>query len=163
MKTKESVMRIIIFSILLCVVLGFVFSVYANILIPKMDAMEEKGSEPNLLWLFEYSSLLLPAFSIIVFLGVCYMNKDKHIPVVSHKEQFVITLVAIAFIYVVLLPYAKETVLLDPETEEEIGTLLQHSYFWLGVQIIPTTIIAAYHAIRSGSEKKETEGVKNEK
>jgi amino acid transporter len=162
MKTKESVMRIVIFSILLCVILGLVFSIYANKLIPKMDEMEEKGDEPNLLWLFEYASILLPTVVIVVFFGVCYMNKDKHIPVVSHREQFIIALVAIVFLYAILLPYAKGTVLIDPETEEQMGTLLQSTYFWFGVQVIPTTIIAAYHAIRSGTEKKELEGGKNE-
>ncbi len=163
MKTKESVIRIIIFSLLLCILLALVFNLHADKLIPKLDAMEEEGKEPNLLWLFKHVSLALPTVAILAFFGVCYLNKEKYIPVVSQREQFIIMLVGIAFIYVVLLLYAKGTPIFDAETEEQIGTLLGSTYLWFGAQIIPTVIIAAYHAIRSGSEKRELEGENNEK
>ena len=158
MKTKETVIRIIIFSILLCVLLALLFNIYADKLVPKFEAMEKEDKEPNLLWLFEHLSLALPAVAILAFFGVCYMNKEKHIPIITHNEQFIIMLVGIVFIFVVLLLRAKSTPVYDLETEEQIGTLLDSTYLWFGAQIIPTVIIAAYHKIRSGSEKKELEG-----
>ena len=162
MKTKETVIRIIIFSILLCAIFALLFNIYADKLVPKLDAMEKEGEEPNLLWLFEHLSLALPTVAILAFFGICYMNKDKHIPIVTHNEQFIIMLVGIVFVFVALLLYAKSTPVFDVETEEQVGSVLDGTYLWFGAQIIPMFIIAAYHKVRSGSEKKELEGGKDE-
>ncbi|MBR3879575.1 MAG: hypothetical protein IKJ24_05585 [Clostridia bacterium] len=151
------IIKIILFSVMVCFVMSAILSVYLDAVPEKIAELTEKGKMENTIWLVKYASYLSPIIIISVILTVCY--KFGYVKVESQRDKAVILAVLLIFIYAVMLPDAitKSEGWLDPplEGEEETVSVLEQSIGWFAAQIIPFAIAIGYHLVKASSEKKE--------
>ena len=156
---KPDKSRIAIFSGVLCILSMILLHLYANQVQDFIVKVNEKKNMPNVTWLLDHVTILLPVLILAVMLTVIYSNKDKYIPVITQREKTYITLFTALFTYLVMLPYvyfkSKNGEAVDAEEIEAVETLWDITYKWFFVQVIPFMILISYHATRAGSEARE--------
>ena len=156
---KPDKSRIAIFSGLLCIMSMILLHLYANQVQEFIVKVNEKKNMPNVTWLLDHVTILLPVCILAVMLTVIYYNKDKYIPVVTQREKMYIALFTALFTYLVMLPYvyfkSKNGENVETEEIEVVETLWDITYKWFFVQVIPFMILISYHATRAGSEARE--------
>ena len=156
---KPDKSRITIFSGVLCILSMILLHLYANQVQDFIVKVNEKKNMPNVTWLLDHVTILLPVLLLAVMLTVIYSNKDKYIPVITQREKTYITLFTALFTYLVMLPYvyfkSKNGEAVDAEEIEAAETLWDITYKWFFVQVIPFMILISYHATRAGSEARE--------
>ena len=156
---KPDKSRIAIFSGVLCILSMILLHLYANQVQDFIVKVNEKKNMPNVTWLLDHVTILLPVCILAVMLTVIYSNKDKYIPVITQREKTYITLFTALFTYLVMLPYvyfkSKNGEVVDAEEVEAVETLWDITYKWFFVQVIPFMILISYHATRAGSEAVE--------
>ena len=156
---KPDKSRIAIVSGVLCILSMILLHLYANQVQDFIVKVNEKKNMPNVTWLLDHVTILLPVLILAVMLTVIYSNKDKYIPVITQREKTYITLFTALFTYLVMLPYvyfkSKNGEAVDAEEIEAVETLWDITYKWFFVQVIPFMILISYHATRAGSEARE--------
>lgn len=153
-----NVFRVIVCSIVVCIVLGFLLYMFHNALPDVIDKLEEEGKMENFIEILKYNSHIPPVIILVGVIALFYAGKDKYIPVGTQKEKLIVSSVAAAFTYFVMLPYV---MIISRDAAafggSAIDTVLDGTVTWFAAQIIPFIILISYHAIRMSSEKKELE------
>ena len=84
-----------------------------------------------------------------------YRDKQKYVPVYTQREKLYVSIILAVLTVVTLL-----FVFIDDgkvDANDGILSLLEKTYMWFAAQIIPLSVLIAYHSIRSESEKRELE------
>ncbi len=105
-KKKINILRIVAYSLILCVLTVAVFSVTEVLFERLARAVGEKtDTTKNALWLISFAEnfTLLPV--LLAALGLLYVKGNEDVRAVYYKEKKIITLIAAAFLYFAFLPY----------------------------------------------------------
>ncbi len=146
-KIKVSVLRLLAFSLVLCLVTVAVFAVSEVIferLSRKVDATSDDTK--NTRWLMEHAENLMLLPIIAAVSGLFYRkNADDRINALYHREKKYQLLILLAFLYLVFLPYyISQNIAGDMTVFEALGD----KALWFATQFIPILALIMYQSDR---------------
>ena len=151
------IIKIIVFSVLICIVMVAVLGAYVKLVPEKIAELTEKGKMDNTIWLVTYASYLPPIIIVSVILTILY--KFGYVKVESQRDKVIILVVLLIFTYAVMLPevISRSEGWRNPpaEGEEDVVSLIEQTIGWFVAQIIPFALAIGYHLVKASSEKKE--------
>ena len=157
MEAENAVFKLIICTVILCVIMSVMFAVYNSTVADTIAELEENGKMENMIWLVRYGSCLPPVIIVAIILTCFYSFGGHYTPVITQKHKAIVVGVTFAFTYVILLG----GVMLsspgwnNPELGEE--NTFASCVGWFVAQLVPFMILLSYHLVRMSSEKKELE------
>ena len=166
-KIKVSILRILAFSILLCVLTVATFS-FSEILFERLSRGVNQTSDNTKVtrWILENGKNILLFPILALFGAVCYgKNDDDAINAIYHKEKKIQLIILFAFLYFVFLPYYVHH---NMAANTSVIEVLGDKVVWFTVQIIPISALIMYHSDRAdklfekSKENKDDEGEENE-
>ena len=163
-RIKVSILRILAFSMLLCVLTVATFS-FSEILFERLSRGVNPTSDSTKVtrWILENAKNILLFPILALFGAVCYRkNDDDSINAIYHKEKKIQLIVLFVFLYFVFLPYYVHH---NMAANTSVIEVLGDKVVWFTVQIISISALIMYHSDRSAklSEKNEdSEGEENE-
>lgn len=152
---KYDYYRMCLGALIACLVMIGMFAINNEILIDYIAELEEKKDSPNLVWLVKHFAVSIPTLSVVIVMCAVYHDKQKYVPVYTQREKLYISLVVAALTIITLI----FIIIDDGVVDAKDGTLslLEKTYTWFAAQIVPLSVLIAYHTIRMGSEKRELE------
>ena len=149
-RIKVSVLRILAFTLVLCVVAVAAFA-FSEMLVERLlrgiDA--SKDANKNAIWVLGHMENLL-FFPIVAFFGaLLYRNvEDNETRAIFHKEKKIGFILLFIFVYFAFLPYyVTQNMAGDMSVFDAIGDKV----LWFSTQVIPLLALIMYHSDR---EKK---------
>ena len=166
-RIKVSILRILAFSMLLCVLTVATFS-FSEILFERLSRGVNQTSDNTKVtrWILENGKNILLFPILAIFGAVCYRkNDDDAINAIYHKEKKIQLIVLFVFLYFVFLPYYVHH---NMAANVSVIEVLGDKVVWFTVQIIPISALIMYHSDRAdklfekSEENKDDEGEENE-
>lgn len=148
-------------SIGLCVAMLILILVYANAMPSIIDSIEEKGEMKETVWLVERLAYLPPAIITVVTLYFVYSSKKSYVPVVTQRQKALVVAILMAFMYGIMFLgiIVGRTLAVNVDSLAQSLADFVDMYEmltpWFLIQLVPLSIILAYHLIRASSEEKE--------
>lgn len=160
-KIKVSVLRLLAFSLVLCVLSVAVFAL-SDALIEKLsrDVGPTSDNTKNTLWVLGQAENLL-LFPVLALACLLYGNRDDAaLRACHHKEKKIAFALLLIFMYLVFFPYyVSHNMAGDMTAFDAVGD----KAVWFVTQIIPISALIMYHADRekaflaSSNETEEEE------
>ena len=152
---KYDYYRMSICALIVCLVMIGMFALNNEVFSSYIAELEEKKDSPNMLWLVEHFAAAIPTLAAVIAMCIVYRDKQKYVPIYTQREKLYISLILTAMTAMMLV----YVIVTDGKVDSNDGvlTLFEKTYTWFAAQIIPLSVLIAYHSIRSGSEKRELE------
>ena len=156
-KYKYDWFKIMLCAIALGALMVLAFNAYSTDILDTVASLSEDEKSPNLIWVIENLSMVMPGIVFASVLTLFYADKQKYIPVVTQREKLIVALIVAAVVFIGILGYVlvNSGEQVDPESGEVIKSLWDKTAVLFLSQILPFIIIISYHAIRAESEEKE--------
>lgn len=159
-KTNDLI-KITLCTIGLCAAMLILIFLHDNALPEIIESIEDKGKMEETVWAVERLAYLPPSIVTVVTLYFAYSNKKSYVPVTTQRQKALIVAILMAFLYGILFSgiILGRTLALNIEAfANDFGDFIdmyESLAPWFLVQLIPFSIILAYHLIRSSSEGRE--------
>lgn len=147
----------------LCVAMVALTALYGNLMPNIIEAIQEKGEMKETIWAVERLAYLPPSVITVLTLYFVYSDKKSYVKVTTQKQKALVVAILMAVVYGVMLSgiVVGRALALNVDAFAESLADFVDMYDalvpWLIVQLIPFSIILAYHLVRASSEKKELE------
>ena len=152
---KYDYFRITICAVLVCAVMLIMFSLNNGVISDLIDKLKEKEDTPNMLWLVQHLAAAAPTLVAVAVMCVVYRDKEKYVPIYTQQEKLYVSLILAAMTAMMLVFVIVNDGKVD--AKDGVVSLLEKTYTWFAAQILPLSVLIAYHSIRSGSERRELE------
>ena len=158
----NAMIRTSLCAIGLCVAMLILATLYVNLMPEIIDMIEEKGEMKETVWVVERMAYLPPAIVAVLTLYFVY-NKKCYVSVETQKQKALVMGIMMAFVYGIMLSgiVVGRTLAVNfdafAEGFADFIDMYESLVPWLLIQLIPFSIILAYHLVRASSEKKELE------
>lgn len=152
---KYDYFKIAICAAVACAVMLIMYALNNSVIYDGLVKLEESKESPNLLWLAKHLAAAAPTLAAVLAMCVVYSNKEKYVPIYTQKEKLFVSLILAAMTVMMLI----FVIITDGKVDSKDGvlTLFEKTYTWFAAQIIPLSVLIAYHSIRSGTERRELE------
>ena len=160
-RKNNALIKTTLCSIGLCVLMLILILVYANAMPSIIESIEEKGDMEETIWLVERLGYLPPAIITVLTLYFVYSSKKSYVPVVTQKQKALVVAILMVFMYAVMFLgiIVGRTLAVNfdvfAESLADFVDMYEALTPWFLIQLVPFSIILAYHLIRASSEKKE--------
>lgn len=171
---KFSILRVIIFSLLLFVLISLELGLYhtaisdlCDNLMSEYELTDEKGWQKTVAWLVDQTAMMLPFVTICIFHFSVYNRYNRKDGIIQREMGYEVLLTAL-LVYAVLLPVVAK-ISRDMHIAAQIAgevknydkggpiTLLRESVGWFLRFLIPVGILSLYHFSRAKTEIEDEE------
>ena len=148
----------------LCVAMVALAALYSNLMPEIIESIQEKGEMKETVWAVERLAYLPPSIITVLTLYFVYSDKASYVKVTTQKQKALVVAIVMAVVYGVMLSGIVVGRMLAlnidacAESLADFVDMYDVLVPWLLVQLIPFSIILAYHLVRASSEKKELDG-----
>jgi hypothetical protein len=147
----------------LCVAMVALAALYDNVMPNIIGAIENNGEAKETVWAVERLAYLPPSIITVLTLYFVYCNKKSYVPVTTQRQKALVVAIVMAFVYGIMFSGIVVGRMLALNFEafaeglEDFVDMYDTLVPWLLIQVIPFSIILAYHLVRASSEQKELE------
>ena len=163
MKKTDALIKTSLCAIGLCVAMVAMTALYGSLMPGIIESIEAKGEMKETIWVVERLAYLPPSIITVLTLYFVYRNKARYVPVTTQKQKALVMAILMVFVYGIMFSGISIGRMLAlnfeafAESLEEFVDMYEALVPWLLMQLIPFSIILAYHLVRASSEKKELE------
>lgn len=160
-RKTNALVKITLSTIGLCVAMLILIILQCNAMPWIIETIEAEGEMKETVWVVEHFAYLPPAIITVVTLYFVFYSKKSYVPAVTQRQKALVVAILMVFMYGVLFlgivagRTLASTFDVFARDLSDFVDMFEMLTPWFLIQLVPFSIILAYHLIRASSEKKE--------